>query len=78
MEKNDILNAIARMAEDDNKGLKMSYTVIEANTLGSVCGVKFRTDLDTAKDAALQAMGLPNDNICVAFFISRKELLKYK
>lgn len=66
------------MAEDDNQRLKMSITVTEANTLGPVCGVKFRTDADTAKDASLQAIGLPNDNICIAFFIDRKELQKYK
>ncbi|MCE5225910.1 MAG: hypothetical protein LLG05_08620 [Porphyromonadaceae bacterium] len=78
MEKNNILNAIARMAADDNKKLQMSATVTETHTLDKVCGVMFRTDKETAKDASLQALGLPNDNICVAFFIDRKELEKYK
>ena len=62
---NKILDAIKRMAADDNKGLRMTTTIVDGTE--KVCG-----------DYALtQTMGLPGKYMACAFFIDREELKKY-
>lgn len=78
MSDKNILESIAAMAKDDNKGVIMSKTVanVKQDPRGYIVG--FGVSMKECADAAkLQELGLPNDYICVAFFIDRKELEKY-
>lgn len=72
-----ILDAIMRMAEDDNKGLRMTTTVVDVkdDPRGSIVG--FGTERVHGDDAKVQTMGLPGKYIACAFFIDREELKKY-
>ena len=73
-----ILKAISSMAEDDNQGLKMSLTILDAGTVDNISKVTFQVEKEIATSAGIQRFGLPSDYMCCAFFISRKELKKYK
>jgi len=66
---NKILDAIKRMAADDNKGLIMT------TTRGSIVG--FGTEKVCGDDAFAQTMGLLGKYMACAFFIDREELKKY-
>ena len=63
---NKILDAIKKMAADDNKGLRMSTTIVDVkdDPRGSIVG--FGTEKDCGDDAK-----------ACAFFIDREELKKY-
>ena len=77
MEKKNILTAICRMAEDDNKSLIMSATTLDGGTINGISGVRFRTSQEVTGSAIAQAIGLPSQYLCCAFFIKRSELKKY-
>lgn len=72
-----VLDAIKRMASDNNKGLRMTTTVVNVkdDPRGSVVG--FGTEKDCGDDAKAQTMGLPGKYLACAFFIDREELKKY-
>lgn len=72
-----ILDAIKRMAADDNKGLRMTTTIVDVNNdpRGSIVG--FGTEKVCGDDAKAQIMGLPGKYMACAFFIDREELNKY-
>lgn len=72
------LEAIAKMAADDNKGLRMTTTIVNVVSTHYGKEVTFGTDAQSGNSAHLQMMGLPSEDLCVAFFINRKELEKYK
>lgn len=78
MKKFDTLEAILNMAKEDNKGLKMTTTVLNACTINEESRVTFQVDKDVTSSAGLQSVGVAGDYICCAFFISRDELKKYK
>ncbi len=65
------------MADDDNKGVQMTTTVLNAGTLNGVSEVTFRVTKELTASANMQAVGLNGDYMCLAFFIDRKELEKY-
>jgi len=71
---NKILDAIKRMAADDNKGLIMTTTIVD-DPRGSIVG--FGTEKVCGDDAFAQTMGLPGKYMACAFFIDREELKKY-
>lgn len=72
-----VLDAIKRMAADDNKGLRMTTTIVDVKNdpRGSIIG--FGTEKVHGDDAKAQAMGLPGKYMACAFFIDREELKKY-
>lgn len=72
-----VLDAIKRMAADDNKGLRMTTTIVnvEDDPRGSIVG--FGIEKVCGDDAKAQTMGLPGKYIACAFFIDREELKKY-
>ena len=74
---NKILDAIKKMAADDNKGLRMSTTIVDVkdDPRGSIVG--FGTEKDCGDDAKAQTIGLPGKYMACAFFIDREELKKY-
>ena len=72
------LEAILEMAQDDNKGLMMTTTTLDGGTINGVSHVKFQVTPDVTKSANIQAIGGKGDYMCVAFFIDRNELKKYK
>lgn len=74
---NKILDAIKRMAADDNKGLRMTTTIVDVkdDPRGSIVG--FGTEKVCGDDAIAQTMGLPGKYMACAFFIEREELKKY-
>lgn len=74
---NKILDAIKRMAADDNKGLIMTTTIVDVkdDPRGSIVG--FGTEKVCGDDAFAQTMGLPGKYMACAFFIVREELKKY-
>ena len=78
MESNKIINAICKMAEDDNYGLKMSTKVLNACTNNDISEVTFQVDVDVIDSAFLQSVGLSGEYMCFVFAINRKELKKYK
>lgn len=75
--KYKVLDAIKRMAVDDNKGLRMTTTLVDVkdDLRGSIVG--FGTEKICGDDARVQIMGLPGKYMACAFFIDRKELKKY-
>ena len=79
MENNgyEIMKAITRMAKDDNKGLRMTATLVTVSRekRGSIVG--FGIEDECGDDAELQLRGLPGKYIACAFFIDRKELEDY-
>ena len=66
------------MSEDDNHGLQMTTTVLGASKSNYIGKVTFQTTTDLADAASRQAMQLPSEYICCAFFIKKSELEKYK
>lgn len=76
-EGSKILDAIKRMAEDNNKGLRMTTTVVDVkdDPRGSIVG--FGTEKECGEDAKAQMMGLHGKYMACAFFIDREELKKY-
>lgn len=72
-----VLDAIKRMAADDNKGLRMTTTIVDVkdDPRGSIVG--FGTEKVCGDDAKAQTMGLPGKYMACAFFIDREELNKY-
>lgn len=75
--KYKVLDAIKRMAVDDNKGLRMTTTLVDVkdDLRGSIVG--FGTEKICGDDARVQIMGLPGKYMACAFFIDREELKKY-
>lgn len=71
---NKILDAIKRMAADDNKGLRMTTTIVDVkdDPRGSIVG--FGTEKVCGDDAKAQTLGLPSKYMACAFFIDREEL----
>ena len=65
---NKILVAIKRMAADDNKGLRMTTTIVDVkdDPRGSIVG--FGTEKVCGDDAFAQTMGLPGKYMACAFF----------
>ena len=78
MNKRTTLEAITAMAADDNKGVSMTATIMNAKTENGISSVEFRVDESVINGASLQALNIPGQYICVAFFIDREELKKYK
>lgn len=78
MKAKSTLERITAMAADDNKGLMMTATVLNSCTIDDVSRVTFQVSPEVTSSAGLQSVGIPGDYICVAFFIDRKELSKYK
>lgn len=78
MKAKSTLEKITAMAADDNKGLMMTTTVLNASTIDDVSRVTFQTSPEVTTSAGVQAAGVAGDYLCVAFFIDRKELSKYK
>lgn len=78
IEKTNILNRICRMSEDDNQGLQMTTTVLNACKIDGQNRVTFQVSDEVRPSAALQSVGIAGDYICCAFFIKRSELEKYK
>lgn len=72
----DVLKVITHMASTDNKGLQMTTTVLNACTKNEISQVTFQTSREVTQSAGLQAVGVRNDYMCVAFFIKRAELNK--
>ncbi len=72
-----VLDAIKRMAADDNKGLRMTTTLVDVkdDLRGSIVG--FGTEKVCGDDAKAQIVGLPGEYMACAFFIKRSELQKY-
>lgn len=77
-EGSKILDAIKRMAEDNNKGLRMTTTVVDVkdDPRGSIVG--FGTEKICGEDAKAQMMGFHGKYMACAFFIDREELKKYR
>lgn len=69
-----VLDAIKRMAADNNKGLRMTTTLVDVKDepRGSIVG--FGTEKVHGDDAKAQTMGLPDKYLACAFFIYREEL----
>lgn len=78
MKAKSTLERITAMAADDNKGLMMTNTVLNACTIDGVSRVTFQVSQEVTSSAGLQSVGVAGDYICVAFFIDRRELAKYK
>lgn len=78
MDKYNTLDSIVKMVKDDNQGIIMSSTIAEVRTdaRGYIVGFGVNKK-EYADSATLQSMGLPNNHLCVAFFIDIKELEKY-
>jgi len=78
MSKFETLDAIAKMAEDDNRGLEMSTAIVEVkyDSRGAIIG--FGTTNKIGDDAKIQTLGLPGEYMIVCFAINREELKKYK
>ncbi len=81
MDGNKILEAITKMAQDDNQGLLMSVTLadnVKFVKQGAIVsfGVEYRIGEDV--QAQIETGGLVGDYMAVAFFIDRRELQKYK
>ncbi len=72
-----VLDAIKRMAADNNKGLRMTTTLVDVkdDQRGSIVG--FGTEKKCGDDARLQIMGMPSKYMACAFFIDREELARY-
>ncbi|WP_302994437.1 hypothetical protein [Parabacteroides goldsteinii] len=73
-----VLQAIRKMAEDDNQGLRMTTTLVNVSeeSRGSIVG--FGTEKEMGDDAKYQIQtGLPGEYLACAFFIKRSELEKY-
>lgn len=73
-----ILEAIRKMAEDDNQGLRMTTTLVNVSeeSRGSIVG--FGTEKAMGDDARYQIQtGLPGEYLACAFFVKRSELEKY-
>ena len=69
---NKILDAIKRMAADDNKGLIMTTTIVDVkdDPRGSIVG--FGTEKVCGDDAFAQTMGLPGKYMACAFFYRQR------
>ena len=78
MKAKSTLERITAMAADDNKGLMMTATVLNSCTIDGVSRVTFQVSPEVTSSAGFQSAGIAGDYICVAFFIDRKELSKYK
>lgn len=72
------LEKITAMAVDDNKGLMMTTTVLNACTKNDISEVTFQVTKEVTQSAGFQSAGVAGDYLCVAFFIKRSELAKYK
>lgn len=74
----NVLKAVIEMAKDDNRGLAMSTTLVSVQdeTRGSVIG--FGAEHRFGEDVKRQILqGEEGEYFACAFFINRKELLKY-
>lgn len=75
-----VLNAIVKMAEDDNKALSMSNTIVIVSVYDEMRGavVGFGVEREKGDDVRKQ---LFQDNegkyLAVCFFIEKEELKKY-
>lgn len=81
MDGNKILEAITKMAQDNNQGLLMSTTLADnVRFVKQGAIVSFGVIDEIGKDVEAQIVtgGLVGDYMAVAFFINRKELEKYK
>lgn len=73
-----ILEAIRKMAEDDNQGLRMTTTLVNVSEESRGSIVSFGTEKAMGDDAKYQIQtGLPGEYLACAFFIKRSELEKY-
>lgn len=73
-----VLKAVVEMAKDDNYGLAMSTTLVsvQEEIRGSVIG--FGAEQKFGKDVKRQILhGEEGEYFACAFFIKRKELIKY-
>lgn len=73
-----VLKAVIEMAKDDNHGLAMSTALVsvQEEIRGSVIG--FGTEPRFGKDVKRQILhGEEGEYFACAFFINRKELIKY-
>ena len=78
MKEFEILDAIARMAKDNNQGVLMSTTIVEAKPDPRGAIVSFGVTKEVGDDAKLQSEALPTKYLTVCFAINRDEYAKYK
>ena len=79
MEDRNLLDRMADMVRDDNKGIIMTKDIAGTGRDHRGYIVSFGLDKKECYDSAcLEEIGFPGEYICVAFFINRKELEKYK
>ncbi len=78
MGKNELLQAIMNMAQDDNKGVAMSIALVNAKKDPRGGIVSFGVEPRFLDDANLQLAGMDNKYMKMCFFIDRDELEKYK
>ena len=71
------LGAILKMAEEDNKGVQMSTTLLEVKKDPRGAIVSFGVSEECAEESEPQILGLPSKYIACVFFIDRKELRKH-
>lgn len=67
-----VLDAIKKMAADDNKGLRMTTTIVDVKDDPRGSTVGFGTEKDCGDDAKAQTMGLPGKYMACPFYRSRR------
>lgn len=77
-EQNNILNAIVKMAEDNNKRVQVSTTLIEAKEDPRGGIVSFGVSKECAEGCGGQIVGLPTQYMAFVVFVDREELKKYR
>lgn len=79
MNDRNILDKMADMVRADNKGIVMTKDIAGTGYDRRGYVVSFGVDKEECYDSAcMEELGLPGNYICMAFFIDRKELEKYK
>ena len=74
----NVLNAVIEMAKDDNRGLAMSTALVSVQDVirGSIIG--FGAERKFGEDVKKQILhGQEGEYFACAFFINRKEFMKY-
>ncbi len=73
-----ILKAVIEMAKDDNYGLAMSTTLVSVQEEIRGCVIGFGAEQRFGEDLKRQILyGEEGEYFACAFFINRKELIKY-
>lgn len=79
MNNRNFLDRMADMVRDDNKGIIMTKDIAGTGRDSRGYIVSFGLDKKECYDSAcVEELGLSGEYICMAFFVDRKELEKYK